>query len=98
MPFFTWIRIYDFSIFWIRIRLMFIGSTTLIWYIGFSFQLEVEVKKATPRPKSGGGGGSSYGVLDYYGGMDYYYGYNDYNNWYGGGKAHREKSARMNPY
>lgn len=61
-------------------------------------QLEVEVKKATPRPKSGGGGGSSYGVLDYYGGMDYYYGYNDYNNWYGGGKAHREKSARMNPY
>ena len=55
--------------------------------------VEVDVKKATPRPKGGG-----YGGHDYYGGMDYYYGY--YNNYYGGGggKMTGKEKVRTAPY
>ncbi|XP_023338926.1 RNA-binding protein squid isoform X2 [Eurytemora carolleeae] len=56
-------------------------------------EVEVDVKRATPRPK-----GSGYGSADYYGGMDQYYGYGDFQSWYGGGKATKDKSAKITPY
>ena len=65
------------------------------------FKVEVDVKKATPRPKGGRFGGP-----DYYSGMDSYYGYNSY--WYGaapsdggggGGKVgHDKTSNKFSPY
>ena len=67
------------------------------WSLGFKNillgEVEVDVKRATPRPK-----GSGYGSADYYGGMDQYYGYGDYQSWYGGGKAAKDKSAKSTPY
>jgi len=61
-------------------------------------EVEVNVKKATPRPKGGNFGGH-----DYYSGMDSYYGYNHY--WQGGtssgggGKINKEKfNNKSNPY
>lgn len=58
-------------------------------------EVEVSVKKATPRPKGGHFGGH-----DYYSGMDSYYGYNNY-YWQGSsaGKMGKDKSAnKFSPY
>jgi len=63
--------------------------------------IEVDVKKATPKTNFRGSLGSE---MDFYGQMDYYYGYPEYYGWgastYGGGKAQRGSrgTARSGPY
>lgn len=64
-------------------------------------EVEVDVKRATPKPggRGFGGGGGYYG--DFYGGYDYYgFGCPDYYGWgYGGGKMGRGRGAdRSAPY
>lgn len=67
-------------------------------------EVEVDVKRATPKSGYRGGGGGYGG--DFYGYTDYYYGYPDYYGWAGkqqgsgGGKmgAGSRGTARTNPY
>jgi len=56
--------------------------------------IEVDVKRATPKSGYRGGYGG-----EFQGYMDYYYGYPDYYGWGGGGKAGRARGApRSTPY
>jgi len=59
-------------------------------------EVEVDVKRATPKSGFRGGYG---GQNDFYGYMDYYYGFPDYYGWGGPGKAQRARGTnRSAPY